>query len=189
MPIIRSATPFGPASAAALASSATLGKGGKGPEAAALMAPLAEIDLHGVKYYSGYRCTVAGQPVLLARTGYTGEDGFELFTAAAGVEAQWQALATAGAGDGLVPAGLAAGSSPVRVGWAALARSGLSHGASRIPPPVVLAPTLRNRCGGPHGFRNTSVVVVPHLIGPQRGWQLATASRALRHADRPIEPC
>ena len=80
----------------------------QGPHAAAILAPLTDISLDGVKYYSGYRCTVAGQPVLLARTGYTGEDGFELFTAAAGAEALWRALATAGAGDGLVPAGLAA---------------------------------------------------------------------------------
>jgi len=80
----------------------------QGPRAAAILAPLADIDLDGVKYYSGYRCTVAGQPVLLARTGYTGEDGFELFTPSASAEALWRALATAGAGDGLVPAGLAA---------------------------------------------------------------------------------
>jgi aminomethyltransferase len=80
----------------------------QGPHAAAILSPLADIDLGGVKYYSGYRCTVAGQPVLLARTGYTGEDGFELFTAPEGAEALWHALATAGAGDGLVPAGLAA---------------------------------------------------------------------------------
>jgi aminomethyltransferase len=80
----------------------------QGPHAAAILAPLADIDLDGVKYYSGYQCTVAGQPVLLARTGYTGEDGFELFTASEGAEALWRALATAGAGDGLVPAGLAA---------------------------------------------------------------------------------
>ena len=51
---------------------------------------------------------MAGQPVLLARTGYTGEDGFELFTASEGAESLWRALAAAGAGDGLVPAGLAA---------------------------------------------------------------------------------
>jgi aminomethyltransferase len=80
----------------------------QGPHAAAILAPLTDIDLDGVKYYSGYRCTVAGQPVLLARTGYTGEDGFELFTASEGAAALWRALAAAGAGDGLVPAGLAA---------------------------------------------------------------------------------
>ena len=80
----------------------------QGPHAARILGPLTDISLDGVKYYSGHRCTVAGQPVLLARTGYTGEDGFELFTVPDGVEALWAALAGAGAGDGLVPAGLAA---------------------------------------------------------------------------------
>lgn len=80
----------------------------QGPHAARILAPLTDIGLDGVKYYSGHRGTVAGQPVLLARTGYTGEDGFELFTAPEGAEALWRALASAGAGAGLVPAGLAA---------------------------------------------------------------------------------
>src|SRR5580704_2661258 len=80
----------------------------QGPHAAGILAPLTDIGLDGVKYYSGYRCTVAGQPVLLARTGYTGEDGFELFTGAEGAAALWAALTEAGAGDGLVPAGLSA---------------------------------------------------------------------------------
>ena len=80
----------------------------QGPHAAGILAPLTDIGLDGVKYYSGHRGTVAGQPVLLARTGYTGEDGFELFTAPEGAEALWRALASAGAAAGLVPAGLAA---------------------------------------------------------------------------------
>jgi aminomethyltransferase len=80
----------------------------QGPHAARILAPLADIGLDGVKYYSGHRGTVAGQPVLLARTGYTGEDGFELFTPPGGAEALWRALASAGAAAGLVPAGLAA---------------------------------------------------------------------------------
>jgi aminomethyltransferase len=46
--------------------------------------------------------------VLLARTGYTGEDGFELFTSPGDAEPLWLALTAAGAADGLVPAGLAA---------------------------------------------------------------------------------
>ena len=80
----------------------------QGPHAARILAPLTDIGLDGVKYYSGHRGTVAGQPVLLARTGYTGEDGFELFTPPDGAEALWRALASAGAAAGLVPAGLAA---------------------------------------------------------------------------------
>jgi aminomethyltransferase len=45
---------------------------------------------------------------VLARTGYTGEDGFELFTRPEDAGAIWEALSAAGAADGLVPAGLAA---------------------------------------------------------------------------------
>ena len=55
----------------------------QGPKAAEILAPLTDTDLSTVKYYAGYRSRVAGAEVLLARTGYTGEDGFELFTAPA----------------------------------------------------------------------------------------------------------
>ncbi|WP_417554265.1 glycine cleavage system aminomethyltransferase GcvT [Microbacterium sp.] len=60
------------------------------------------------KYYSWASATFAGKPLLLARTGYTGEDGFELLVAAADAEALWDAVLTAGTGQGLVPCGLAA---------------------------------------------------------------------------------
>lgn len=49
---------------------------------------------------------MAGVPALIARTGYTGEDGFELFVAPADAEKLWQALTEAGADAGLVPCGL-----------------------------------------------------------------------------------
>jgi aminomethyltransferase len=80
----------------------------QGPHAARILAPLTDADLDEVKYYAGYRATVAGAPVLLARTGYTGEDGFEIFTEPRDAERVWAALSDAGAADGLVPAGLAA---------------------------------------------------------------------------------
>ncbi|HTS95138.1 MAG TPA: glycine cleavage system aminomethyltransferase GcvT [Streptosporangiaceae bacterium] len=80
----------------------------QGPHAVRILAPLASADLAGVKYYTGYPATVAGAEVLLARTGYTGEDGFELFTRPPDAERVWAALTAAGAGQGLVPAGLAA---------------------------------------------------------------------------------
>ncbi len=80
----------------------------QGPHAVRILAPLTSADLAGVKYYAGYPATVAGAEVLLARTGYTGEDGFELFTRPPDAERVWEALAAAGAGQGLVPAGLAA---------------------------------------------------------------------------------
>ena len=80
----------------------------QGPEAVGILAPLTDLDLGQVKYYAGYPGTVAGRPVFVARTGYTGEDGFELFVAAGDAEPVWDALADAGTPAGLVPAGLAA---------------------------------------------------------------------------------
>jgi aminomethyltransferase len=80
----------------------------QGPHAERILAPLTDADLTAVKYYASYPAAVAGYQVLLARTGYTGEDGFELFTRAQDAEPVWEALTAAGAADGLVPAGLAA---------------------------------------------------------------------------------
>ena len=80
----------------------------QGPHAARILAPLADIPLDDVGYYASHRAVVTGRAVLLARTGYTGEDGFELFTSPADAEPVWTSLAEAGSADGLVPAGLAA---------------------------------------------------------------------------------
>jgi aminomethyltransferase len=80
----------------------------QGPHAARILAPLTDIGLDQVKYYAGQRAVVAGRDVLLARTGYTGEDGFELFASPGDAEPLWMALTAAGEADGLVPAGLAA---------------------------------------------------------------------------------
>ena len=65
-------------------------------------------ELAAMKYYACVPVTFDGVEVLAARTGYTGEDGFELFVDAAHVVALWRALLTAGEAFGLVPAGLAA---------------------------------------------------------------------------------
>jgi aminomethyltransferase len=80
----------------------------QGPRSAAILGPLTDADLTQVKYYASYPATVAGASVLLARTGYTGEDGFEIFAPPAAAPAIWAALSAAGAEHGLVPAGLAA---------------------------------------------------------------------------------
>ncbi|WP_136609207.1 glycine cleavage system aminomethyltransferase GcvT [Sinomonas albida] len=61
----------------------------------------------GLKYYSAIELEAAGVPVLLARTGYTGEDGFELFVANGRAAELWAAVRAAGEGRGLVPCGLA----------------------------------------------------------------------------------
>ncbi|WP_369376189.1 glycine cleavage system aminomethyltransferase GcvT [Streptomyces sp. cg36] len=78
----------------------------QGPESPAVLASLTDADLDGLKYYAGLPGTVAGVPALIARTGYTGEDGFELFVAPADAEKLWRALTDAGRDAGLVPCGL-----------------------------------------------------------------------------------
>jgi aminomethyltransferase len=80
----------------------------QGPRATQILSPLTDIDLDTVRYYASYPGTVAGAAVLLARTGYTGEDGFEIFARPQDAEGIWRALSAAGAAHGLVPAGLAA---------------------------------------------------------------------------------
>jgi aminomethyltransferase len=80
----------------------------QGPRAPEILAGLTDTDLTELRYYAGYPAVVAGRPVLLARTGYTGEDGFEIFTEPKDAAGLWSALTEAGQGAGLIPAGLAA---------------------------------------------------------------------------------
>ncbi|CAM5403727.1 glycine cleavage system aminomethyltransferase GcvT [Streptomyces atroolivaceus] len=78
----------------------------QGPDSPAVLKSVTDADLDGLKYYAGLPGTVAGVPALIARTGYTGEDGFELFVAPAHAERLWKALTEAGAPYGLIPCGL-----------------------------------------------------------------------------------
>jgi aminomethyltransferase len=80
----------------------------QGPAAAAILATLTDADLAALRYYAGHPASVDGRTVMLARTGYTGEDGFEIFARPDDAEPLWATLTEAGAGHGLVPAGLAA---------------------------------------------------------------------------------
>jgi aminomethyltransferase len=80
----------------------------QGPQAAGILAPLTGLDLDGIRYYAGSFGDVAGRKAWVARTGYTGEDGFEVFCRPDDAVAVWDALTAGGAGAGLVPAGLAA---------------------------------------------------------------------------------
>jgi len=81
----------------------------QGPAAAGILAQLAGgLDLGSIKYYAGAFGEVAGRKAWVARTGYTGEDGFEVFCRPQDAPHIWDALAARGAPAGLVPAGLAA---------------------------------------------------------------------------------
>jgi aminomethyltransferase len=80
----------------------------QGPRAMEILGPLTDVDLASLKYYSIAEGHAAGVPAWVARTGYTGEDGFELFVAWDDALPAWERLLAAGADAGLVPAGLGA---------------------------------------------------------------------------------
>ena len=80
----------------------------QGPRAAAVLQPLTAVEVDGVEYYAFANGEVAGVRATISRTGYTGEDGFELFVPPARAETVWSALLEAGRVHGLLPAGLGA---------------------------------------------------------------------------------
>ena len=80
----------------------------QGPRSAGILAPLTDVDLAGLRYYAIAEGTVAGIPALVARTGYTGEDGFEVFVDWDRGPDIWQALAAAGVAAGVIACGLGA---------------------------------------------------------------------------------
>jgi aminomethyltransferase len=80
----------------------------QGPKAEGLVSRLTSVDVRSIGYYRFVQGPVAGVPTLISRTGYTGEDGFELYVPASETERLWNALLDAGATDGAAPIGLGA---------------------------------------------------------------------------------
>jgi len=78
----------------------------QGPLSLAVLQPLVDIDLAQIKYYWFAPGTFLGLPVLFARTGYTGEDGFEVYAPAGKTEWVWNAIMESGKAQGLTPTGL-----------------------------------------------------------------------------------
>ena len=76
----------------------------QGPKAEGLVQRLADTDVTRLRYYHFARGAVAGVPALISRTGYTGEDGFELYIPASRAEHLWHALLEAGLGWVVKPA-------------------------------------------------------------------------------------
>jgi aminomethyltransferase len=79
----------------------------QGPRSLGILRPLTDVDLDALRYYAIADGNVAGIPALVARTGYTGEDGFEVFVDTGRALELWDALMAAGAPD-LLPIGLGA---------------------------------------------------------------------------------
>jgi aminomethyltransferase len=80
----------------------------QGPKAAATVQKLTPVDLSGIKYYWFTDGEVADTPARIAHTGYTGEDGFEIYVDPAEAERIWRLVMDAGAPFGIKPCGLGA---------------------------------------------------------------------------------
>ena len=80
----------------------------QGPSASEILSPLTDSQLDEIKYYRFAMGEVIGHSAIISRTGYTGEDGFELYVAPESAPPIWDALFEAGEKFGLAPAGLGA---------------------------------------------------------------------------------
>lgn len=80
----------------------------QGPLAEKILAPLVKLNLSDIKYYHFAEADLLGKPAIISRTGYTGEDGFEIYAPADMAVKIWNAIMESGAPMGLIPAGLGA---------------------------------------------------------------------------------
>lgn len=80
----------------------------QGPKAPEVLQRLTPVDLSAIRYYRFVEGEVNSAPAFIARTGYTGEDGFEVYLAPAAAPSLWRAVLEAGSPEGIVPCGLGA---------------------------------------------------------------------------------
>lgn len=80
----------------------------QGPRSEFVMQKLTETDLSSIRYYHFQRGKIHGIESIIARTGYTGEDGFEIFLPAGKAADLWREISEAGKEEGLLPVGLGA---------------------------------------------------------------------------------
>ena len=80
----------------------------QGPTSRAILQQLTDLDLAGLKYYGIAATTLAGIPVTVSRTGYTGDLGYEIWVDAERAVPLWDALMAAGGPYGITPCGLLA---------------------------------------------------------------------------------
>ena len=80
----------------------------QGPEAVNVLQPLTGVDLAGMKYYWFGHGEVANVRATVSRTGYTGEDGFEIFVPPQSADKVWQAILESGTAAEVIPCGLGA---------------------------------------------------------------------------------
>ncbi|MCI0524104.1 MAG: glycine cleavage system aminomethyltransferase GcvT [Acidobacteria bacterium] len=80
----------------------------QGPKALEVLRPLTSVDLDAIKYYWFTRGAIDGVPAIISRTGYTGEDGFEIYFDPHESDRIWSRILESGKPHGILPCGLAA---------------------------------------------------------------------------------
>ena len=80
----------------------------QGPRAVSILERVSDQPVAGTRSYHFIEGTLGGARALLSRTGYTGEDGFEIYLAPRDAEKVWLSLLEAGREDGILPCGLGA---------------------------------------------------------------------------------
>src|SRR5206468_526659 len=89
----------------------------QGPRAARILSRVADMNVDDVMPFGVAETKVAGKTATIARTGYTGEDGFEVFLRNEFASAVWDALLDAGTADGMLPIGLVVEGGVARHGY------------------------------------------------------------------------
>jgi len=80
----------------------------QGPSSESILQSVVRDAIGGLKFYHSQRSRISGMPVLISRSGYTGEDGFEIYASSDEITLIWDILLKAGSRDGLIPVGLGA---------------------------------------------------------------------------------
>lgn len=118
----------------------------QGPKAAQVLQTLCDVDLSSKRKNDTFTATIAGKPARLARTGYTGEDGFEVFTEAGDLKAVWDALLQAG----VTPCGLGARDTlRLEAGFPSTATNSPTRPTPAVPPLAGWSRSTRSSSGRP----------------------------------------
>jgi len=136
----------------------------QGPRALALLGPLVDAPIGELRYYAGVDAHVAGRPAWVARTGYTGEDGFELFLANDDAVEVWRAILAAAPDGALRPIGLGARDT-LRL-EAGMPLYGNELGRDTLPEEARLGRVVR--LDKPGGFVGCEALSAAHEAGPGR---------------------
>ena len=135
----------------------------QGPNSVEALNPLCDADIGEIKYYGFVRGTVCGAPAMISRTGYTGEDGFEIYFEAEKAPEIWDAILESGKAHGVTPIGLAARDTLRLEAGMALYGHELDDTTNPVEAGIVVKPIKH-----PHDFSGRAAIEAMVESGPER---------------------